>query len=484
MKKILFLLLLLFSTVTLAAYTAPANQTELISPKDAFGDVRTSSLTPVSQNYFPNSIIRSTEWTTVLTGSGSATADLGMAVMQTGAATSSSAGIFSKIPVKYNPGQGAMFRFTTLFTACTAGSTQWIGAGDDANALAVGCNGATFSMLHKHPARSHKAITSITRSGNTATVTSVAHGYSTGDYVSIIGTSATEPDYIGTFQITVTGTDTYTYTVANTPATPASGTLYSDLIVNEVVAKTAFSHDKLDGTGRSAMTIDITKLNVWECRYQYLGGGSLSCSIENPATGQLNLVHIKNYANANTVPSFSNPTLPLFVRASNTSNATNIITKTASMAFFTEGANAELCTPFSYNNTKTGITTETNLLTIKDKRAFNGYLNKVRAKTLSVIFSSDGTGTNPVIFSVTRNTTLGGSPSYADKSVNESVSSFDTAGTTLTGGTVLSSFQLSRNTGTQLTVPIYQNPEETLSFSCSSSSSVACSVSVNTCELF
>lgn len=68
------------------------------------------------------------------------------------------------------------------------------------------------------------AVTSITRSGTTATVTTDAnHGYSSNDYVAIEG--AAETDYNGDYQITVTGDDTFTYEVANSPATPATGTI-------------------------------------------------------------------------------------------------------------------------------------------------------------------------------------------------------------------------------------------------------------------
>lgn len=69
-----------------------------------------------------------------------------------------------------------------------------------------------------------KDITSITRSGDTATVTSTAvHGLITNDYVTIAG--ANETDYNGKYQITYVDTTTFTYAVSNTPTTPATGTL-------------------------------------------------------------------------------------------------------------------------------------------------------------------------------------------------------------------------------------------------------------------
>lgn len=68
------------------------------------------------------------------------------------------------------------------------------------------------------------SVTSITRSGSVATVTTALnHGYTTGQLVTIAG--ANESDYNGEFTITVTGLTQFTYTVANTPATPATGTI-------------------------------------------------------------------------------------------------------------------------------------------------------------------------------------------------------------------------------------------------------------------
>lgn len=76
------------------------------------------------------------------------------------------------------------------------------------------------------------SVTSITRSGTVATVTTgTAHGLSTNDEVLIEG--ADQTDYNGPYTVTVTGGSTYTYTVANSPTQPATGTIvFSAVIVN------------------------------------------------------------------------------------------------------------------------------------------------------------------------------------------------------------------------------------------------------------
>jgi len=68
------------------------------------------------------------------------------------------------------------------------------------------------------------SISSITRSGSTATATTISnHGYATSDLVNTNGADQTE--YNGDFTITVTGPTTFTFTVIGTPTTPATGTI-------------------------------------------------------------------------------------------------------------------------------------------------------------------------------------------------------------------------------------------------------------------
>lgn len=68
------------------------------------------------------------------------------------------------------------------------------------------------------------SVSSLTSAGTTATATTlVNHGYLTGEWVNIAG--ATPSGYNGRVKITVTGAKTFTYTVANGLATPATGTI-------------------------------------------------------------------------------------------------------------------------------------------------------------------------------------------------------------------------------------------------------------------
>lgn len=69
------------------------------------------------------------------------------------------------------------------------------------------------------------SVSSMVRAGSTVTVTTgSAHGFTTGWYAAIQG--ATQADYNGDWQITVTGATTFTFDIgAAAPASPATGTI-------------------------------------------------------------------------------------------------------------------------------------------------------------------------------------------------------------------------------------------------------------------
>jgi hypothetical protein len=70
---------------------------------------------------------------------------------------------------------------------------------------------------------SGKAVSSLTRSGTTCTVTATAHGFTNNAPVSIYG--ANQYPYNGIFTITVVDANTFTFSMDWTPATPATGTI-------------------------------------------------------------------------------------------------------------------------------------------------------------------------------------------------------------------------------------------------------------------
>lgn len=103
----------------------------------------------------------------------------------------------------------------------------------------------TSATVHLHATGGFPAgaSVSITSSGTTATVSHTAHGLASSDKVEIFG--ANETPYNGVFTITVTGANSYTYTMSTTASSPATGTITSTYV---------FFHGTTDGSGEISLS--------------------------------------------------------------------------------------------------------------------------------------------------------------------------------------------------------------------------------------
>lgn len=251
--------------------------------------------------------------------------------------------------------------------------------------------------------------------------------------------------------------------------------------------QSAWNIDVMDGSGSSSnpsnQLLDPTKGNVFQVNYQYLGFGAIKYFVEEATTGRFEPVHTIQYANANTVPSLGIPSLPLRFDVINTSNSSEVIFKTGSVAAFTEGKNIVLGPFNSISNTKS-VTTETNILTIKGKDTFNGKTNRISVQLQELSIGCDGNATSTI--RVTKDATLGGSPSYTSISDQSSVE-YDTAGTTVSGGVVISQQAVAKNQNSTVNLQefnLFLLPGETLTFSSESTATNATTIAVSWREDF
>lgn len=124
------------------------------------------------------------------------------------------------------------------------------------------------------------AVTSITRSVNTATVTTtVNNGYATADRINIRG--AVQTDYNGDYTIATSGTSTFTYTVANTPATPATGTILANRgprVYNNYASQAVGSGDYADSATNTEGIVICSTTTAYLYRY-----GVATITISYPA---------------------------------------------------------------------------------------------------------------------------------------------------------------------------------------------------------
>lgn len=209
--------------------------------------------------------------------------------------------------------------------------------------------------------------------------------------------------------------------------------------------------DPLDGTGPSGMTLDQTKINVFFIQYQYLGAGAIKLFAEDDSTGGMILVHTIDFTNANTSPSVFNPNFHITFFVDNKATTSDIIIKSSSYAYFTEGKTQqiEIHQPQFTSEllTKAAVTTEVAIFTIRNKANYVSKENFIDIFIERIVASIEANAANNLgQIRLIKNATLGGTPSFVNINESNSVVDIDVAGTTVTGGkTVLTEPMAGKN---------------------------------------
>jgi len=423
--------------------------------KTAFGEMAVAEFTPQVQLQFAYNI-NSAQTISFPGNGGSITNGNTHVNVASGTSSDGFANFLSRDVVKYNSGQGALIRFTALFTTGVADSEQVIGCGNGLNGFFFGYNGADFGVLRRTGGMTEVRTLTVTTGSTTAedvtvtldgiavtdvtvtnsgdaTVTAreiAAHDYSgvgTGWAGQVVGNKV---DFISLLPSIQTGA--YSLSGATTAVGTFAQTIAGITPTDTWTNQTDWNHDKMDGTGPSGMTLDKTKGNVYQIRYQWLGYGAIKFCIEDAETGEFVDVHHIRHANTTTSPSVANPTFPLFVNALNKGNTSDLVIKSSSMSAFIEGRDMELGPTFSESNLFVigNVTTEEPVLTVRNKQIYQSEINQVRMKLQDLDLTSNlATSNSNTTFRVYVGATAENGTSYTDVSTNSSVAQFDTAAT-------------------------------------------------------
>lgn len=160
---------------------------------------------------------------------------------------------------------------------------------------------------------------------------------------------------------------------------------------NNTVAQTSWNLDKLDGTGPSGITLDITKTHILVIDIQalYVGRVRVGFDIE----GTIVYAHEFLHANFATNPYIQSANLP--VRCGMTCTGTVSTTmKFVCSAVISEGGTEDI-NAFGYTfQTNTSVTASTlgvQALTLRPKTTFNGITNRMRVSYIDVEVFNTGT---------------------------------------------------------------------------------------------
>ncbi len=304
----------------------------------------------------------------------------------------------SKRFMRYRPGQGIVCRFTAAFTTGVANSLQFAGLTNQENRVVFGWNGDRFGVNRSTGGKAHITLLTITVAPNatqTATITlngvayTVTLGNTSADVamqaiVNRVGgyggwlveqtdgaslwLSPTLGPLNGTFSFTSTGNAQATFETKQVGVAQSNYWTYQD----------EWNVDRMDGSGNelnpSGMTLDHTKLNVYQIAMRWLGAGVISYALEDQASGALVYVHREHYVNQHTTVHTLNPSFKITYGAVNTTGTTNVTVTGGSMYGAVEGTIFQNELTRAYGTSKSNLAQNQchHLLTIRDSLVTNG----------------------------------------------------------------------------------------------------------------
>jgi len=440
-------------------------------PKTAFDEMLVAELTPLVQAQFTYGI-NSLQFLQFPGNGGTIAGTDGMAVLNSGTSADGFSIMLSNDVVRYNAGQGTLARFSGLYTTGVADSEQTIGLGFNLHGLFFGYNGTDFGVLRRDGGQTEMRKLTVTTASTTAeNITITLDGVAettvavtnSGDvavtakeiadhnYLNVGNGWATEVagDEVTFFSIDAAShSGSYSLSGATTAVGNFAQIAAGNTSTDSWVAQSSWNGDVMDGTGRSGITLDPTKGNVFQIRYEWLGFGRLQFSIQNPNTGEFIEVHSIAYGNANTAPSLDNPTMSLSATCRNMGSTTDLTLRSASMAGLIEGIDSDIGPTFSCDRLYTigNTIAEEPVLTIRGMQPYNGLVNQIRNQLLSFSLTSDLNDSRATTtFRVYKGATPISGTSYSDVASGQSATQCDKSSTDvdLTGAEEIDSFILS-----------------------------------------
>jgi hypothetical protein len=216
-------------------------------------------------------------------------------------------------------------------------------------------------------------------------------------------------------------------------------TYTSGSAVDTVVSQSSWNIDKLDGTGSSGITLDVTKTQIFVIDYEWLGVGRVRFGVV--INGLIYYVHQLLNANSLTLVYMQSPNLPLRCEITNSgAGGANSFVHICS-AVSSEGGNNEIGFPRGITRGSTSIQTnnDTNIYPIVGVRLKSTHLGAtVRISSISVVCTSTTTYNVYVLLNPTVTGTALSWSAVTNAAIEENVGA--TNATTLSGGTLLKTF--------------------------------------------
>ena len=169
------------------------------------------------------------------------------------------------------------------------------------------------------------------------------------------------------------------------------GALYRHNGTDTWIPQSTWNYDTMLGGTTSGKILVPTNLNVYQVKFQYLGGGNIFYYVLNDFTGRWVLVHMVKNAGNLTAPNLRNPSMPVRFEARNTTNTSALTIKSASVGQFLEGPRRFLGPRGALDalNTSVADVTQTNIIAFRNATTFNGTPNFAIVHIRQISFSAN-----------------------------------------------------------------------------------------------
>jgi len=231
------------------------------------------------------------------------------------------------------------------------------------------------------------------------------------------------------------------------------GVVLRDNGTDTFVAQSNFNLDTLDGNGQSGFNIDLSKSNIYQISFQFLGVGVVEFSVYKGDGSTIPFHRFEN-ANTNTYQYMKTALLPVKYEVINTDTTTagsgiNVLCVNVS----SEGGFNPLYYIINGRSTSDfvdhGSNYEIPVLSIRSRKNVNGQKNKVEVIPFRMTICCDS---KAAIVRLRKNATLtAGVTSFTTVSDNSSME-YNTTATGLTGGVELTTYAINKDSSADISL--------------------------------
>lgn len=308
--------------------------------------------------------------------------------------------------LNYKAGEGGLARFSGYFPSPQANSWSGLGILSIGDELSFGYDGEDFGIWHRYGGISEcrtLTITTPASGAETLTLTLNSVAYNIPLTAGTVQHNAYEIDawLNDSANQAVWGADQIDDEViicalsdgakAGTYSASSTGAFVGGIVQDTAGVTKTSEHIKQANWSENTMdTLDPSKGNVFQITYQDLQFGDAYFYIESPGSGKFERVHVLNVANSTTTPSLGNPSLRAGMYAVNTTGTTNVDVYSGGFGLFMQGEEGRTRNPRAVEHTQSIGTTYSNILTLRNRRTYNGYVNQVEIEPEVLSVAAEG----------------------------------------------------------------------------------------------